>query len=56
MGSLTELQNQALIARDVGYISKEEFKLIADKSIEVQKILNGLIKSSFTKSKDNRNS
>jgi four helix bundle protein len=46
LGSLTELQNQALIARDIDYISKEEFKVIADKTVEVHKILNGLIKSS----------
>lgn len=45
LGSLTELQNQALIARDIDYISKEEFKIIADKTVEVHKILNGLIKS-----------
>jgi len=29
-GSLTELQNQLLIAKDVGYIDKNEFKNIAD--------------------------
>ena len=44
-GSLTELQNQLLIARDVGYLVKEEFNSIAQQSIEVSKLINGLIKS-----------
>ncbi len=46
LGSVTELQNQLLIARDVGYIKQEEFLLIAEKSVKVHKIINGLIKSS----------
>ena len=37
LGSLTELQNQLLIARDIGYIQEEEFREIADKSVEVAK-------------------
>ncbi len=48
LGSLTELQNQLLIARDVGYISNESFQLMAGQSIKVHKIVNGLIKSSKT--------
>jgi len=46
LGSVTELQNQILIARDVGYIVKNEFQKIAKQSIRVHKIINGLIKSS----------
>ncbi|MBI2459903.1 MAG: four helix bundle protein [Parcubacteria group bacterium] len=46
LGSVTELQNQLLIAKDVGYIKQEEFLLIAEKSVKVHKIINGLIKSS----------
>ena len=46
LGSVTELQNQLLIARDVKYIKQEEFLLIAEKSVKVHKIINGLIKSS----------
>lgn len=46
LGSVTELQNQLLIAKDVGYIKQEEFLPIAEKSIKVHKIINGLIKSS----------
>ena len=43
-GSLTEIQNQLLIAKDIGYISKKDFQLIAEQSIEVNKLLNGLIR------------
>ena len=45
-GSLTELQNQLLIARDVEYLTNEIFQEIALQSTEVNKLLNGLIKSS----------
>lgn len=44
-GSLTELQNQTLIARDVGYLAPDVFSEVRDKSIKVHKILTGLIKS-----------
>ena len=46
LGSTTELQNQLLIAKDVNYITKEQFQNIAKQSIKVHKITNGLIKSS----------
>jgi len=45
-GSVTELQNQLVVARDVGYITKEEFQEIAGQSVKVHKIVNGLIKRS----------
>lgn len=45
LGSLTELQNQILIAKDLDYISKEDFQKLADMTISVSKMLNGLIKS-----------
>lgn len=45
-GSVTELQNQLLVAKDVGFILKEKFQELALQSIKVHKILNGLIKSS----------
>lgn len=45
-GSLTELQNQLIISRDVGYISDAKFKELFDQSVVVNKLLNGLIKSS----------
>lgn len=46
LGSTTELQNQLLIARDVEYLSKEDFNLAANLSVVVAKITNGLIKHS----------
>lgn len=46
LGSTTELQNQLLVARDVGYIAKEQFIKIAVLTVEVHKLINGLIKGS----------
>ena len=43
-GSVTELQNQVLVARDVGYITNEQFQEIAQQSVKVHKITNGLMK------------
>ena len=47
-GSITELQNQLVISRDVNYIISEEFQKIAKQSITVHKIISGLIKKSKT--------
>ncbi len=44
LSSLTESQNQFLISRDVEYISKDDFILLANQSVVVSKLLNGLIK------------
>ena len=44
LGSLTEVQSQLLIARDICYISKIEFDKIADRTIIVNKLINGLLK------------
>lgn len=46
LGSVTEFQNQLLIARDICYISKSDFKLLADRTVVISKLINGLIKSS----------
>ena len=43
-GSITELQNQLLISRDVGYISNKDFKKVANLTLEVIKLLNNFIK------------
>jgi len=45
-GSLTELQNQLIIARDVGYFEENEYENIYNQSVSVHKILSGLIKKS----------
>lgn len=47
--SMTELQNQLLIAKDVGYLSKESFQKIADQSTQAAKLLNGLLKATNQK-------
>lgn len=46
LGSLTEVQNQLLIARDIGYMTKEDFSRIAEITVVANKIINGLIKKS----------
>jgi four helix bundle protein len=46
LGSVTELQNQLLVARDVGYLKTPVFIEIAAKTVVVHKILNGLVKKS----------
>lgn len=45
LGSLTEVQNQLLIARDLGYINQKIFSDIALQTVIVSKLTNGLIKS-----------
>ena len=45
LGSTSELENQAMIAKDLGYISEDQYKKIADQLNEVGKLLNGLISS-----------
>ena len=44
-GSLTETQNHILVAKDLGYLKKEYFKEIAEQTVLVSKLINGLIKS-----------
>lgn len=44
-GSVTESQNQLLIARDIGYIEKLVFYKISQQTILVHKLINGIIKS-----------
>ena len=45
LGSLTEVQNQLLIARDVKYLTNKQFQDIARQSVEVHKLINGLLKN-----------
>lgn len=44
-GSVTELQNQLLISRDVGFISQEKFSYSANLSVDVHKLVSGLMRS-----------
>jgi len=46
LGSLTELQNQLLIAKDLNYIPESTYREVNKQSIFVHKLINGLIKSS----------
>lgn len=48
-GSLTELQNQLLIARDVKYLDNSSFQKIAQQTILVNKLINGLKRIKNTK-------
>lgn len=42
--SLTEIQNQLIIARDVKYISVKESEILLNQSVLVHKLISGLIK------------
>jgi len=46
LGSLTEVQNQLLIAKDVSYLSENDFNEIGEQAIIAHKLINGLIKRS----------
>jgi len=46
LGSLTEIQNQLIIARDIKYLDISNFDEISQQTIIVSKLINGLIKSS----------
>jgi len=46
LGSVTELQNQSIIAKDIGYITTDIIEELNTQMITVHKLLNGLIKSS----------
>ena len=44
LGTLTEAQNQLLIARDVGYLDKGDFGEVAKQSIVASKLVNSLLR------------
>jgi four helix bundle protein len=43
LGSLTEIQNQLLIAKDVGHLRRENFEALAQHTVTTSKITQGLI-------------
>lgn len=45
-GSLTELKNFLFIAKDVGYLTEEEFKTLFLQASTVEQLLHGIIKKS----------
>jgi len=42
-GSLSEIQNQILIAKDLGYMSNEEFQIVAKRTMELSKMTGSFI-------------
>jgi len=46
LGSLTELQNQLLISRDLTYIDNKTFTKLVEQTVTISKLINGLVKSS----------
>src|SRR3989344_4175757 len=48
LGSLTELQNQLLVAKDIGYLSMVSYEKTSEQTVIVSKLINGLIKKSKT--------
>jgi four helix bundle protein len=46
LGSLTELQNQLLASKDIGFIDDKTFKSVAEQTVIAHKLISGLIKSS----------
>jgi four helix bundle protein len=47
-GSLTELKNQLIIARDLKYLRKVDFELLANQSNRVHQLLQGLLTKTKT--------
>lgn len=47
-GSLSELKNQILIARDISYIQEKDFQIFEEQLIIAHKLLQGLITKSKT--------
>ncbi|MBU1663342.1 four helix bundle protein [Patescibacteria group bacterium] len=45
-GSLIELKNQILLAKDLGYVDGKDFQLIVEKANNTHKLLQGLITAS----------
>ncbi len=48
-GSVLETQSQLLVAKDLGYISEEDFQEIQKQIIIVQKLLSGLVASAMNR-------
>lgn len=47
-GSLTELENQILLSKDIGYLSEENFSILQEQADQTHRLLIGLIKKSKT--------
>ncbi len=49
LGSLTELQNQLLVARDVEHFTGEDFVPLAEQTVVVSRLIWGLMKTASTR-------
>ena len=56
LSSLTELQNQLLIAKDINYLNNKEFDQITEQIVSVHKLLNAFISKTKTFLNNNSNS
>ena len=54
-GSVTEVQSQLLIAKDLGYVSKTDFDRVAQLTVVVHKLLSALVKSSKVRIQNKEN-
>lgn len=45
LGSITEIQSHLYIANDLGYLKDGDLEKLVDQSIEIHKMINGMIKS-----------
>ncbi len=46
LGSVTELQSQLIVARDIKYLPSTKFSSLYKQTIRIHKLINGLIKTS----------
>jgi len=50
LGSTTELQNQLIVGKDIGIVSKEKYQQVSERLIRIHKMLNALVKSTKERS------
>ena len=50
MGSANELEYHLLLAHDLGYLNEPEHKYLTDQTVEVKKMLSGLIRRKYSSS------
>jgi len=50
-GSVTELQSQLYVSKDIGYLEERDFQDLFSQTVLVNKLVNGLIKSLQKKEK-----
>jgi len=48
--SVTELQSQLLIARDVGHLEEKQFNRLSEQTVSTHKLVNGLLSATRKRS------